>query len=193
MRIFRSYRQEADEELMCKVSRDDNRAFEELYTRYAPRLQGFFIRMLGSDSAKAEDFTQELFIKIYEHRLSYQKERSFSSWIFAMAYNLCKNEYRHKDVVACHEAEINVLPALVEDMPFEQKYDNEVFEAQLKKSLERLSGDQLTAFTLRYDEELTIAQIAEVLQCPEGTVKSRLHYALQTLSQSLSMYNPIKQ
>lgn len=193
MRIFRSYRQEADEELMCKVSRDDNRAFEELYTRYAPRLQGFFIRMLGSDSSKAEDFTQELFIKIYEHKASYQKERSFSSWIFSMAYNLCKNEYRHREVVACHEAETNTRSTCEDDASFEQKYDKEVFEGQLKHSLTKLSEDQLLVFTLRYDEELSIAQIAEVFQCPEGTIKSRLHYALQTLSQSLSMYNPMKQ
>lgn len=191
MRLFRSYRQDADEELMCKVSRDDNRAFEELYTRYAPRLQGFFIRMLGSDSSK--DFTQELFIKVYEYRSSYQKEKNFSSWLFAMAYNLCKNEYRHREVIAYHQSETSALSTLENDISFEQKYDKEVFEEQLKRSLTKLSKDQLLAFTLRYDEELSVAQIAEVLQCPEGTVKSRLHYALQTLSRSLSMYKPVKE
>lgn len=193
MRIFSSYREEADEELMCKVSRGDNRAFEELYTRYAHRLQGFFIRMLGSDSSKAEDCTQELFIKVYEHKATYQKEKSFSSWIFSMAYNLCKNEYRHREIVACHEAETNTRSFFEVDSSFEQMYDKEVFEEQLKRSLTKLSEDQLAAYTLRYEEELTVAQIADVLQCPEGTVKSRLHYALLTLSQSLSMYNPIKQ
>lgn len=71
-------------------------------------------------------------------------------------------------------------------------YDQSVFENQLSLSLARLSGDQLAVFTLRYNEELSVPEIARILDCPEGTVKSRLHYALRTLSQSLSMYNPVK-
>jgi len=107
MRIFHSYRQDTDEELMRRVSRNDTTAFEEIYTRYAKRMQGFFIRMLGYDIAKAEDFTQELFLKVYESRSAYEEGRTFSSWAFSMAYNLCKNEYRHREVVETHELELN--------------------------------------------------------------------------------------
>lgn len=192
MRIFHSYKEDTDEELMKRVSRNDTRAFEVLYTRYARRLQGFFIRMLGFDIPKAEDFTQELFLKIYEGRNAYEEGRSFSSWAFSMAYNLCKNEYRHREVVENHEAELLNSSDATEEPAFEHMYDQSVFENQLSLSLARLSGDQLAVFTLRYNEELSVPEIARILDCPEGTVKSRLHYALRTLSQSLSMYNPVK-
>jgi len=191
MRIFHSYRQDADEELMRRVSRNDTKAFEELYTRYAGRMQGFFIRMLGYDIAKAEDFTQELFLKVYESRSAYEEGRTFSSWAFSMAYNLCKNEYRHRDVVEIHEQELNYNSDATEEPAFEKVYDQAVFENQLSISLSKLPADQLAAFTLRYNEELSVQEIARVLDCPEGTVKSRLHYALRSLSQSLSIYNPI--
>jgi RNA polymerase sigma factor, sigma-70 family len=192
MRIFHSYKQDTDEELMRWVSRSNTKAFEELYTRYARRMQGFFIRMLGYDIAKAEDFTQELFLKVYESRGAYEEGRTFSSWAFSMAYNLCKNEYRHRDIVESHEQELNYNSDATEEPAFEQMYDRAVFENQLSISLSKLSGDQLAAFTLRYNEELSVQEIARVLDCPEGTVKSRLHYALRSLSQSLSMYNPVK-
>ncbi len=192
MRIFHSYKQDTDEELMRWVSRNNAKAFEELYTRYARRIQGFFIRMLGYDIAKAEDFTQELFLKVYESRGAYEEGRTFSSWAFSMAYNLCKNEYRHQEVVENHEQELIYNSDATEEPTFEKIYDQAVFENQLSISLSKLSGDQLAAFTLRYNEELSVQEIARVLNCPEGTVKSRLHYALRSLSQSLSMYNPVK-
>ena len=87
---------EADERLMERfVAEGNGKAFEELYHRYAPRLKGFFVRML-SDPDLADDCLQELFLRIYEARESYRADRRFSTWVFAMAYNLCKNEYRRK-------------------------------------------------------------------------------------------------
>ena len=101
MTLFSSFkRDETDEQLMERfVFRDNEKAFEELYCRYAPRFKGFFIRMLSADGALADDFLQELFLRIYEARGSYQHGKQFSTWAFSMAYNLCKNEYRHRDIV----------------------------------------------------------------------------------------------
>ena len=63
---------ETDEQLMERfVSKKSEKAFEELYRRYAPRLKGFFIRMMSGDVALADDFLQELFLRIYEARSSY--------------------------------------------------------------------------------------------------------------------------
>ena len=179
----------SDEELMRLVTRDDIRAFEELYTRYARRLQGFFFRMLGYDTAKAEDFTQELFLKVYEQRLHFEHSRTFSSWVFAMAYNLCKNEYRHKEVVEAHEAELNASPAPSVEPEYELYHDRLVFDMKLKENLRKLTSEQIVVFALRYEEEFSIPEIARILSCPEGTVKSRLHYVLKFLSQAMAVYN----
>lgn len=82
--IFSSFkRDETDEQLMERfVFRDNEKAFEELYCRYAPRFKGFFIRMLSADRALADDFLQELFLRIYEARGSYQHGKQFSTWAF---------------------------------------------------------------------------------------------------------------
>ena len=171
---------ETDEQLMERfVSKKSEKAFEELYRRYAPRLKGFFIRMMSGDVALADDFLQELFLRIYEARSSYQTGKQFSTWAFAIAYNFCKNEYRHREI---------------EEEYFSQQsqsmHDRRIFNEQLKKVLASLTSEQRAAYTLRYEEELSVREIAQILHCPEGTVKSRLYYTLKILQRSLSNYNP---
>ena len=75
---------------------------------------------------------------------------------------------------------------------FEAVHDRQVFDRQLKKALAGLTDEQRAAYTLRYEEELPVQEIAQVLCCPEGTVKSRLYYTLKVLQRSLSDYNPQK-
>ena len=183
MTLFSSFkRDEADEQLMERfVFRDNEKAFEELYCRYAPRFKGFFIRMLSADRALADDFLQELFLRIYEARGSYQHGKQFSTWTFSMAYNLCKNEYRHRDIV--------------DEYRLQQSYTNEedsCSSPEFEAVHDRQDFEQRAAYTLRYEEELPVQEIAQVLCCPEGTVKSRLYYTLKVLQRSLSDYNPQK-
>ncbi len=181
-----------DEYLMQCVAHGEKMAFEVLYTRYAPRLQGFFSRMLGRNYEKARDFTQEIFLKIYYMRTQYDNSQTFSSWIFTMAYNMCKNEYRHLAVVEEHVAFQLTEPILAEGPLFEKEYDKELFDQALKQAMQQLSPESLAILTLRYEEELPISEIARILSCPEGTVKSRIHYALRYLAQELSQYHPSK-
>ncbi len=196
MTLFSSFRRdETDEQLMERfVFRNSEKAFEELYRRYASRFKGFFMRMLSADGALADDFQQELFLRIYEARSSYQHGRQFSTWAFAMAYNLCKNEYRHRDIVAEYRLQQSYAKEEEDNSSseFEVAYDREVFDLQLKKVLAGLTDEQRAAYTLRYEEELPVQEIAQILCCPEGTVKSRLYYTLKVLQRSLSDYNPQK-
>ena len=69
-------------------------------------------------------------------------------------------------------------------------HDRRIFNEQLKKVLASLTSEQRAAYTLRYEEELSVREIAQILHCPEGTVKSRLYYTLKILQRSLSNYNP---
>lgn len=72
--------------------------FDSLYRHHGRRAQGFFLRMTGYDRSLAEDLTQELFTRIWEHRDDYRDEQSFTTWMYTIAYNLCKNVYRHRTV-----------------------------------------------------------------------------------------------
>ncbi len=194
MTLFRiTLHDKTDEQLMeLFATRGSERAFEELYRRHASRFKGFFMRMLAADGALADDFLQELFLRIYQARESYRQGSSFSTWAFTIAYNLCRNEYRRRDVAegyACEQREVATAEA--GELPdFESRYDRTVFYRQLKRALAVLTAEQRAAYTLRYEEELSVQEIARILHCPEGTVKSRLFYALKLLKQALADYKP---
>ena len=94
-----------DSELMWRIRKGHDKAFDELYRRYARRLQGFFYRMCGNDRELAADFTQEIFERVWTTRSRYNGEAQVSAWLFTMAYNLCRNEYRHREVVGHYEWE----------------------------------------------------------------------------------------
>ena len=90
----RHYKNSSDEQLIELVQQADVSAFDEIYQRYGQCLLFYFCRMLGGDKAKAQDFLQDLFIKIIDKKNS--PVQNFKSWIFTIAHNMCKNEFRNK-------------------------------------------------------------------------------------------------
>ena len=175
-----------DAELMSRVGQGEHAAYEVLYNRHARRLGGFFLRMLAYDTVKAEDMVQELFARVWVHRASYHATQPFSTWIYAMAYNLCKNDYRHEVVLQDYTAEClsREEPMVVADEAIER---NELRQL-LRQAVQRLPEAQRDAFLLHYDEELTVPEVARIMGCPEGTVKSRLATALTTIKRQIKTY-----
>lgn len=174
---------DSDESLMRAIAKRDEQAFAVLYDRYSPRMYRFFLRMLWGDAAKAEDFTHEVFLKIIEKPQLFNPERNFRTWIYVMASNLCKNEYRRPRTAAMPLEQTGVWE---DNLP--EKLDKQLFEVQLQASIAQLSPAHHQCFVLRYQEELSVAEIAEIMGCPEGTVKSRLHYALQQVSSQMEAW-----
>src|ERR1041384_1884999 len=86
----------SDEELMLFVTKGEESAFDELYARYGKRLLMYFTRMMNNRKESAEDALQDLFMKIAERPELFDRSRSFKTWIFSAASNVCKNYYRHK-------------------------------------------------------------------------------------------------
>ena len=186
-----SLRKLSDEELMGRVRRTgDEKAFDELYRRYARRLHGFFFRMLGREEQLAADFTQELFLRVWAARGRYECGRELCPWFFTMAYNLCRNEYRFRNIAVGFAEEVRGGPETYEEQP-ELRMDVRMFDRELSALLDKLPPEQRVLFALRYEEELTVPQLAEVMGIPEGTVKSRLHYLLQYLRKKLKVYETL--
>ena len=186
-----SLRKLSDEELMGRVRRTgDEKAFDELYRRYARRLHGFFFRMLGREEQLAADFTQELFLRVWAARGRYECGRELCPWFFTMAYNLCRNEYRFRNIAVGFAEEVRGGPDTYEEQP-ELRMDIRMFDRELSALLDKLPPEQRVLFALRYEEELTVPQLAEVMGIPEGTVKSRLHYLLQYLRKKLKVYETL--
>ena len=184
--LFKPLSALTDEELMQRVScKDDDRAFGELYHRHSRRLMGFFFRQLDRDKALASDFTQDAFMRVWTARDKFTGT-TFRTWLFTIAFNLIKNHIRHSVHQKQYEQFVGKHQAVTEDSKIIETLDEKAFADALRQELERLSSDARLLFSLRFEEELSVPQIAEVMAIPEGTVKSRLHTLTQTLKKKLN-------
>ena len=175
-----------DDELMERVSStDDDRAYSELYRRHARRLMGFFFRQTGKDEALAADLVQDVFLRIWTSRNKFSGT-GFSTWLFTISFNLLKNHFRHDEHRRQYETIVTRQQDIVADARIIEQIDNRAFDLALQRELEKLPSEGRLLFSLRFEEELTVRQIAEVMALPEGTVKSRLHTLTQTLKQKLN-------
>lgn len=172
-----------DEALMREIIRRNERAFAVLYDRYGPRMYRYLYRMLWRDAAKAEDFTQEIFLKIIEKPHLFDLNRNFRTWIYKLATNLCKNEYRRPPSPLQNWDEPDNWEALLPE-----KLDQELFKQHLSQSIAQLSEAHRHCFILRYQEEMSVSEISEIIACPEGTVKSRLHHALRAVVEQMECW-----
>ena len=188
MKLFhlKPLRHQTDEQLMAQAAAGSDTAFEELYRRYARRLKGLFFMQLGGDEELAADATHDVFLRAYEARSRYREGSNVSTWLFTIAYNICKNHYRSN----AYEAEL--LASLDAEPVSEQQIEVEMDAAQLDEALERVLSELPPPlhqiFSLHYQEELTVPQVAEIVGIPEGTVKSRLHKTMNIIRKKLKGY-----
>ena len=174
-----------DEELMQRVSsKDDDRAYDELYHRHARQLMGIFFRQTGGNETLAADLTQDAFMRVWTARDKFSGF-SFHTWLLTIGYNLLKNHYRHSEHEKDYESFAIQTQEEASDNDIIDQLDQQTFDQTLKRLLEKMSPESRLLFSLRFEEELTVPQIAVVMAVPEGTVKSRLHILTQTLKQKL--------
>lgn len=188
MSIFRLHplRQQTDEQLMAKAATGSDTAFEELYRRYARRLKGFFFLQLGGDEELAADATHDVFLRAYEARDRYQEGRRVDTWLFTIAYNICRNHYRSNAYEAQLLATLDAEP--ITNQQIEVQLDQTALDEALTQVLDELPAPLHQIFSLHYQEELTIPQIAEIVGVPEGTIKSRLHKTMNIIRKKLKKY-----
>jgi RNA polymerase sigma-70 factor (ECF subfamily) len=174
-----------DEHLMKAIHRGDTGAFNELYVRYNKRLLYFFYRMLGNSNEKARDFLQDIFVKIIERPELFDSNRKFSTWIFSVAHNMCKNEYRRMSVrnIMVSNDRIDQFAEVSDD----RLCNNQITADQIYTEIDNLGDTEKTVFILYYREDFTLQEIGKVLSLPEGTVKSKLFYTRKKLSNILRL------
>ena len=167
---------------MRHICNADKRAFNEIYKRYSQRLLYYFYRMLGNSEEIAQDFLQDLFYKLIDKPHLYNPEQRFSTWIFSIAHNMCKNEYRRRTVRNNAYLSENIFTYQACD---EDTTDLDAMMNAIYDELDKMGESHKIAFILRYREGFQVKEISDVLNLPEGTVKSRLYYARQILSGKL--------
>jgi RNA polymerase sigma-70 factor, ECF subfamily len=179
---------QTDEELMQKVHQGSEMALTEIYQRYSTPLMRYFTRMLSRDQQKAQDFLQDVFIKIIDNPHRFDGSRRFSTWLYSIAHNMCKNEYRKKAnqnrLYEVHYTERDLVDLTV-------NLDKQLVKHKLDLLLDELDEEDKTLLLLRYEEDLSIEQISEIVCMPEGTVKSRLFYLRKGLAKKLNAFKII--
>lgn len=183
----KKYQHYTDELLLPAISAGKQEAFDELYRRYSARLFRFFLNQLKNNRSLAEDFTQETFIKIFQAAERFDTEKKFSTWAFFIAHNILRNHWRNASKRTTSDLDDAV------EIPSNDEYlsslDKDKFYSSLEEALLALKPGHRTCFILRYQEDLSMKEISEICQIPEGTVRSRIHYTLQWLSVRLTVFD----
>lgn len=184
-----------DEELMQRFIRGDMRAFEVLYSRYKSPIYLFVLRQC-QDKSRAEELTQEVFMRIVRSAASFRLEAKFSTWLYRIARNQTidgfrKNRYRKQ--TSLDQPGQNDAPSLAERIPNQApKPDRQSIahrlRADLEEAISKLPENQREVFLLREYSGLKFEEIGDIVGAKVGTVKSRMRYALEALQKSLAAY-----
>ena len=178
-----------DEELMSFVRNQDVSAFEELFGRYERRVFAFFYR-LSWDAEEARDCTQETFLRLWRGRAGYTPKGRFSTYIFQIAKNHFLHEYqKHKSRISPKQTSTSgsQRPLEEEALPdgtFSQAMAHEIGSA-IGKAVRSLPETHRLVYVLSEEQRLSYKEIAEILDCPVGTVSSRKVEAIRKLRRLL--------
>ncbi|MDZ4761969.1 MAG: sigma-70 family RNA polymerase sigma factor [Alphaproteobacteria bacterium] len=153
----------------------DRGAYSELFLYYAPRVKSYLIR-LGADGALAEEIAQDVMVTVWRKaELFDRSQASVSTWIFRIARNRRIDVFRRTKKPALDPQEPMVLPAAAEAP--EARVEARDVELRVREALTGLPADQIEVLQLAFYEGLSHREIAERLDVPLGTVKSRIRLA----------------
>jgi RNA polymerase sigma-70 factor (ECF subfamily) len=190
---------DSDEGLMLRYQKGDVRAFELLLTRHRKPIFNFVLRYVGNPS-QAEDLLQEVFLRLIKGADNYQKQAKFTTWLYTIARNLCVDAARRGKHRRAYSLDVpmdldagkdgGTLMDVVPDKEAgtDRKVISKELHGRLHTAIGKLSEDQREVFLMREFLDMPFREIADVVGCPENTVKSRMRYALEKLREELEEY-----
>jgi len=177
--------QDSDQELLARVAAGDKRAFEQLFRAYGERVFRYALRLI-SDPAKAEEVTNDVMIEVWKTAPRFEGRSKVSTWILGITRHRALNAVRRKsldtvdiDAVAEPAEAVDLAPAA------ERSRDGDTLREALRRVLPRLSTDHRDVIELTFFHGLTYPEIAQVVGCPENTVKTRMFHARKQLERLL--------
>lgn len=181
-----------DESLFSQVQRGDRHAFDMIVSRYKTRLHNCVFRLVGSVEM-AEDLVQETFLRVYRNRENYQATSNFSTWIYTIALNLARSELRkrkRRQFFSLNASPNDDSSSEGFDLPDTTAGPSEYLEQSelgraIHQAINQLPVKYRTVIVLRDIDELSYEQISEILECPTGTIKSRVNRARLRLQEML--------
>lgn len=180
-----------DQVLVERVQQGDKRAFDALVIKYQSRIVKVVTRYLH-DTDEAMDITQEAFIKAYRALPNFRGESAFYTWLYRIAINTAKNHIvaqgrrPPRDDVEASEAEYYEGPSALKDTATpESMVLRDEIEQIIFSTIESLPDDLKMAITLREIEDMSYEEIADAMDCPIGTVRSRIFRAREVIDSKL--------
>ena len=169
--------------LVLVADKQDRSAFAELFGYYAPRVKSYLMR-LGADGAVAEEITQDVMVTVWRKASLFDRSQaSVSTWIFRIARNRRIDVFRRTRRPDLDPEEAMILPAAIE-APGERIEAMET-EARVREAMRDLPEEQLLLLRLAFYEGLSHREIADKLDVPLGTVKSRIRLAFAKMKSRL--------
>ena len=182
---------DADQLLVERVQQGDKRAFDLLVLKYQQKIIALASRFVGA-GAEAEDVAQEAMIRAYRALANFRGESAFYTWLYRIAVNTAKNHLAAKgrrppaSDLDAEDAELFLQQeGLTEQATPENELLRDEVQQTLTQAMENLSADLKMAVTLRELEGMSYEEIAEVMECPVGTVRSRIFRARDAIGQQL--------
>jgi RNA polymerase sigma-70 factor (ECF subfamily) len=184
--------QDLDQDLVLRVQRGDKAAFDLLVIKYQHKLVHLVNRYV-KDPSEAQDVAQDAFIKAYKALGEFRGDSAFYTWLYRIAINTAKNyllsrSRRHSDFeIEMQDAEdIENAPQLKDiETPEDQLMNDQIIQV-IKTAIENLPEEMRIAITLREFEGMSYEEIAEAMDCPIGTVRSRIFRAREAIDEKLN-------
>jgi RNA polymerase sigma-70 factor (ECF subfamily) len=191
-------RDETDEALMARYQKGDVRAFEVLLGRHRKPIYNFILRYTR-DATLAEDLLQDCFLRLIKGLDGYQKQAKFTTWLYTIARNLCVDASRrgkHRKAYSLdapvdkaeESGETRLDMTADQGLATDRKVIGKELHGKMEAAVQALSEEQREVFLMREILDMPFKEIAEVVGCPENTVKSRMRYALEKLREELEEY-----
>jgi RNA polymerase sigma-70 factor (ECF subfamily) len=177
-----------DIELMLRFQKGDERCFEELVKKHTRGLLNLVYRYLG-DASRAEDVSQDIFIKVYRARMKYEPKAKFSTWLYRIAVNHCLNEIRARKSQPSLGTPINDLLEEPQGQDPDARLSQAELQQAVKAAINALPENQRMAVILARYEDMSYDEIAEAMSMSLEAVKSVLFRAKENLKLSLAKYS----
>jgi RNA polymerase sigma-70 factor (ECF subfamily) len=173
--------------LLGRIGQADEAAFRELYRAFSRRLYAYVLRQLG-DPAQAEEIVSDTLYEVWKAPARFRGDAQFSTWLIGIARNKVLMAFRGRKPDSKHED----LDVVVETVASEDASAFDILAQQQRREgvrhcMDKLSDEHRECVHLVFYEGLSLAEVAQVQTCPEGTVKTRLFHARQKLKNCLKL------
>lgn len=176
-----------DAELVQAFSGGNEQAFKELVRRHQAPLYRFVWRQVRNQT-EAADLCQEIFVKLFLKAGSFRGDSSFRTWLYQIAINQCRNHFRSRGRERLEDVEIETLPPA--DCPANDAAQTAQEARQMRGAVDALPPKQRHTLELRFYQDCTFAEIAEIMSCPVGTAKANYHHAITSLRKRMRGLEP---